>query len=525
MKKIFLFLLVMGISIITIITALKKNYVEPSTLMNLKAEYSKKDSSSVDHTKFASLQKKFKTPQDVTEACIACHNRSDIEIMHSNHWNWEKEEYIQGRGIVKIGKKNVINNFCIGATGNEESCAKCHIGYGMTAKGFSYTDPKNIDCMVCHDNTETYMKASEKGGAPVMTLDFENIARHIGKPKRTNCGVCHFFGGGGNNVKHGDLEQALFEPSKELDVHMAIENKNMQCVSCHKTEKHVIKGRMYSLSSMNQNRVLCEDCHTGTPHDQDILNEHTLKVACQTCHIPEYAKANSTKLAWDWSTAGKLKNGEPYEEDDSLGNHTYLSIKGSFVWGRNVKPDYVWFNGTASHYLLGDKIDDTTKPFLLNKFNGSYSDEESKIVPVKIHRAKQPYDPVNKMLIQPRLFAEKKGEGAFWQDFDWVKASETGMQTVHLPFSGVVTFINTEMYWPVNHMVASKDKAVQCNECHTRNDGRLAKLKDMYLPGRDSSGFVETAGKSILLITLIGVISHGSLRIISRKKLMKRGVK
>ena len=145
--------------------------------------------------------------------------------MHSNHWNWEKEEFIQGRGIVKLGKKNVINNFCIGATGNEESCAKCHIGYGMTKEGFSYTDPKNIDCMICHDNTETYLKASEQGGAPVMTLDFENIAQHIGKPKRTNCGVCHFFGGGGNNVKHGDLEQALFEPSKELDIHMAVEGK------------------------------------------------------------------------------------------------------------------------------------------------------------------------------------------------------------------------------------------------------------------------------------------------------------
>ena len=61
-------------------------------------------------------------------------------------------------------------------------------------------------------------------------------------------------------------------------------------------------------------------------------------------------------MSWKWSDAGKLKDGKPYEEEDSLGNHNYMSIKGSFVWERNVKPDYIWFNGTADHYLLGDTI-------------------------------------------------------------------------------------------------------------------------------------------------------------------------
>ncbi len=131
----------------------------------------------------------------------------------SNHWNWEREEYIEGRGIVSIGKKNAMNNFCIGTQGNEKSCAKCHIGYGMDEKGFSFTDANNIDCLVCHDNTETYAKAPNQGGKPLLTLDFNNIAQNVGKPQRTNCGVCHFFGGGGDNVKHGDLSSAMFEPS------------------------------------------------------------------------------------------------------------------------------------------------------------------------------------------------------------------------------------------------------------------------------------------------------------------------
>jgi octaheme c-type cytochrome (tetrathionate reductase family) len=424
---------------------------------------------------------------------------------------------------VYLGKKNAVNNYCIGVEGNEKSCAKCHIGLGMTSSMFSYTDARNIDCLVCHDNTETYVKASEQGGAPDPGVDLNMVSQHVGKPMRSNCGVCHFFGGGGNNVKHGDLEQAMFQPAKDVDIHMAAEGSNLMCVDCHKTEKHNIAGKMYSLSSMNRNRAYCEDCHTGSPHDDEILNEHTVKVSCQACHIPVYAKVNATKTDWNWSTAGRLKNGEPYEEEDADGNHTYLSIKGSFKWGKNLKPEYAWFNGTASHYLLGDTVGDTAAALKINTLHGSYSDRESKIIPVKIHRAMQPYDPVNRMLIQPKLFADEKGEGAFWKDFDWQRASEVGMKDVNLPFSGQVSFIKTEMYWPINHMVSTKELTVQCTECHTRDNSRLAALTDFYMPGRDYSAIVDSAGKFIIILTLLGVLGHGTIRIISIRKNKNRG--
>lgn len=517
MRKIVIIIILLIISVIGVITLLKSRHIEEDKLTELKYDYSKKKKVSVDHSKFDVLNKNFTSPGEVTEACIGCHNQSHIEVMQSNHWNWERQEYIEGRGIVSIGKKNAINNFCIGVKGNEKSCGKCHIGYAVNEKLTGYTDEKNIDCMVCHDNTETYLKDNEQGGLPDMDIDFGNIARKVGSPKRSNCGVCHFYGGGGNNVKHGDLEEAMFEPTKEIDIHMGTDGSNLVCTDCHKTENHVMLGKIYSLSSMNRNRSTCEQCHTETPHKDEILNEHNLKVACQTCHIPIYAKVNSTKTEWDWSTAGKLKNGEPYEEDDSLGNHTYLSIKGSFKWERNLKPEYVWFNGTAEHYLLGDIITDTTTPLILNKLKGSYDNRESKIIPVKIHRAVQPFDPVNQILIQPKLFADSKGEGAFWMDFDWKRSSEIGMKDVNLPFSGNVSFIKTEMYWPVNHMVSSKEESVKCIECHTRNDSRLASLKDFYMPARDYSKLIDNGGKGIIIISIIGVIIHGSLRIKASK--------
>ncbi|MDQ1265209.1 MAG: hypothetical protein QG635_359 [Bacteroidota bacterium] len=515
MKIIVAVLTLIGLIIALAFGILSQKEYEPTNQMKLKEKYSKKHKPSVDHSKFAVLQQHFTTPQQITIACNSCHNLTAGEIMKSNHWNWEREEYIQGRGIVYIGKKNVINNFCIGTKGNEESCAKCHIGFGMDSTGKIFTDSTNIDCLVCHDNTETYVKAQEKAGAPVATLDFNKIAENVGKPKRTNCGICHFYGGGGNNVKHGDLDMSMFEPTKDVDVHMAIDGMNMQCVDCHTTDKHIIAGKLYSFASTCTNRNTCEQCHTNTPHESGILNNHTLKVACESCHIPEIAKVNATKMYWDWSTAGKLKKGQPYIEEDSMGNHAYMSIKGSFVWEKKVKPKYIWFNGTASHYLEGDKITDTAKPLVLNQLHGRYSDDESKIIPVKIHTAKQPFDPINRILIQPKLFSENKGEGAFWKDFNWQSASEEGMKSVNLPFSGKISFIKTEMYWPVNHMIAPKEESVECGECHTRNNSRLAGLNDFYLPGRDYSSPVETAGIGLIILSLLGVVIHGAIRIVN----------
>lgn len=517
MKKIIVSLLALGIFTTLVLTALRGTSTEITPLAKLKERYTTRAKPSVDHSLFAELKKPFTKPQQVTAACISCHNGRATEVMHSTHWNWERTEYIAGKGIRAIGKRNVLNNYCIGISGNQQSCNRCHIGYGYSNDSFNFRDSLNVDCLACHDNTQTYVKKPEGAGVPDPSVNLNAVAQHVGKPDRTNCGTCHFFGGGGNNVKHGDLEEALFDPDREIDVHMATAGPDMQCVDCHTAQKHQMLGKMYSVSSMNRNRVECEQCHSSMPHESDILNEHTYKVACQTCHIPIYAKVNPTKLHWDWSTAGKLRNGKPYEEKDTNGTDVYMSIKGSFVWGKQLKPDYVWFNGTASHYLLGDSLD-PAQVLQINTLYGSYDDPDSKIYPVKIHRAKQIYDLGNNYLIQPKLVEVKAGDGGFWKEFDWQRATEEGMKQVHLPYSGTYGFVETEMYWPINHMVSPKEQAVQCNECHTRDSGRLASVAGFYMPGRDYNPLVEQLGVAILLLTLAGVVVHGTARIVTRRK-------
>jgi octaheme c-type cytochrome (tetrathionate reductase family) len=479
-------------------------------LEELRHKYALKEIPSVDHSKLPALQKNFKTPQEVTEACISCHTETPMEVISSSHWNWERVSYVEGRGIASAGKKNVMNNFCIGTNSNEQSCAKCHIGFGMSNSRFDFNNARNVDCMVCHDNSEEYLKGSEMAGYPERSVNLEEVAQSVGSPMKSNCGSCHFFGGGGNNVKHGDLESAMLSCSRDVDVHMGVNGMNMECVACHSAKNHKILGKLYSVSSDNSNQSTCEQCHTSTPHLSDVLNRHGTKVACQTCHIPEYAKVSSTKMAWKWSDAGKFKDGEPYEEDDSLGNHNYLSIKGSFVWEKNVKPDYIWFNGTADHYLLGDTI--KSVPVKMNTLNGSYADDRSKIIPVKIHKGDQPYDKVYNRLIQPKLYGETEGDSAFWQDFNWMEASEAGMKESGLEFSGQYDFVKTEMYWPVNHMVVPKEKSVGCAECHTRKNGRLENLTGFYVPGRDYNKSLDFYGFWAFILTIAGVFGHAVIR-------------
>jgi octaheme c-type cytochrome (tetrathionate reductase family) len=509
-----LLILFVGISSIAVYQILVPAREPNLKLEALRLKFARDEAPVVDHSQFPELQREFKTPMEVTQACINCHNTRHLEVMESAHWNWDRIGFSEERGITAIGKRNTLNNYCIGVGSNEGSCASCHVGLGMARlEDFDFEEPTNVDCLSCHAGSEFYEKGAGLGGAPATTVDLGRAAVSVGRPTITNCGTCHFNGGGGNNVKHGDLEVALYHADRNLDVHLAKDGIQMTCVDCHTANNHEIKGKLYSVSSNNVNRLLCEDCHTSTPHLTEMLNLHSAKVACQTCHIPVYAKENPTKMSWRWSDAGHLgPDGKPLTLSDSLGDNVYLSTKGTFTWASDVTPEYVWFNGNAEHYYLGDKIDTSAGPVQMNRLLGSYHDPDSKIIPVKVHRGDQIYDTEHLTLIQPKLASAEPGDSAFWKEFNWKTAAEAGMKEVGLPFSGYYAFTETEMYWPINHMVSPGTMALTCNDCHTPTNGRLAALDDFYLPGRDRSEPLDTAGWLLIGLSLGAVVLHAGAR-------------
>jgi hypothetical protein len=240
-------------------------------------------------------------------------------------------------------------------------------------------------------------------------------------------------------------------------------------------------------------------------------------VACQTCHIPSYARGGvATKMSWDWSTAGlRDRSGNQIVRKDEKGRIIYESRKGHFTVGENVVPEYTWFNGEVTYTLLTDKIEKTDRPTPINRLGGSPTDGKSLIWPMKVFRGKQPYDPVHKTLVTPHTSGND--DTGYWKNLVWDKAIQTGMKTSGAPFSGEVDFISTEMSWPITHMVAPKEKAVGCAECHTRQ-GRLAGVEGVYLPGRDANRLVDGAGWSLALLSLLGVLSHAGLRVANRRE-------
>jgi octaheme c-type cytochrome (tetrathionate reductase family) len=409
----------------------------------------------LDHTAY--FNEPFTSGQDVTQACLKCHPEAGEDMLKSEHWNWLGDPVkIPGHDEeMRIGKRNLINNFCISIGGNWPSCTKCHAGYGWENDDFDFSDKNNIDCLICHERTGQYIKG--QSGVPKGDVDLLASAQSVGFPKRESCGSCHYYGGGGLGVKHGDLDNSLDNPSADLDVHMG--KHGFLCIDCHKTVEHQISGKSFSVSVDHNGGIGCTNCHVGRQHADDRIESHTKAVACQTCHIPNYARRVPTKMYWDWSKAG----------DDSRPDnvHEYLKIKGEFKYEQSVEPEYAWFNLEADRYIAGDKID-PSRTVNINMPRGDISDPNAKIWPFKIHRAKQPYDTEYNYLLQPVTATE----GGYWFDFDWDKAFRMGEATSGLKYSGHFGWVETTMHWPLSHMVAPSDQALECMDCHGQS-GRM----------------------------------------------------
>ncbi|HVO20430.1 MAG TPA: tetrathionate reductase family octaheme c-type cytochrome [Anaeromyxobacter sp.] len=424
-----------------------------------------------DHTPV--IRGPFQAPQDVTRACLSCHPKA-LDVMRTPHFTWLGDEVtVPGHpGTVRIGKKNLINNFCISTVGNEQACTKCHAGYGWADAGYDFSRPENVDCLVCHEHDSGYVKGV--AGMPEKGVDLTAAARSVGTPGRDNCLTCHAYGGGGQAVKHGDIDSSLVHPPAEEDVHMG--KLGFLCVDCHAAPDHQLRGRAFSVSVEDAHGVSCTDCHTGKEHRDARIEGHLRSVACQTCHVPTFARKLPTKASWDWSKAG-----DPKRPDDP---HRYLKIKGEFVYEQDAIPEYRWFDLTMDRYLMGDRMD-PAQVTDINRPRGGIGDPRARIWPFKIHRALQPYDEVNRTLLPPVT----GGAGGYWTSFDWDSAFRLGEKASGLPYSGKYGFARTEMYWPQNHMVAPKEKALGCTDCH--GAGTRLDWKALGYPGDP----IQTGGR------------------------------
>ena len=420
-----------------------------------------------------------------TEQCLNCHGKFGADMLSKAHFTWQGvASNVTGHEGEIHGKNDFINNFCIAVPSNEGRCTQCHAGYGYADNTFDFSDRNNVDCLVCHDQTDTYAKAKTTAGLPEESVDLNAVARSVGMnggvPSRKNCIGCHAKAGGGDNVKHGDLALSLVATTREYDVHMGTDGGNLNCTACHGVKKdiagdlvdHGIGGMPYH--SVDEGALKsCEDCHGDRDSIHvgnlvtNVLKTHAT-LACQVCHIPTFARETSTKTEWYWEEAGQ--DIDPIPKDPDTGRPTYDKKKGRFVWEKNVRPTLLYFDGKWDKVMINTNDQYTETPVVLAAPSADYTTTGAKIYPFKKMIGNQVADANNSTLLVPHLFGMKGGANPYWAKYDWDLAVRDGAAYTGQTYSGEYEFVDTIMYLSVNHEVAPAEEALgvggACGSCH-----------------------------------------------------------
>ena len=190
---------------------------------------------------------------------------------------------------------------------------------------------------------------------PPMAVTTLEAAQTVHATTRQSCLNCHAGAAGADGAKRGDLSKELAaSATTALDFHMSPQGADQTCSDCHSAGEHRVRGRGLDLRANDvPERFTCENsgCHTSQPHATTTtgtqLNRHTAKVACQTCHIPKYAKAGvGTEVARDWQ--------DPHPSDSACnGRGGWLPREDK---GFNLTPSYNWFDGKSEVYYLGESL-------------------------------------------------------------------------------------------------------------------------------------------------------------------------
>lgn len=465
----------------------------------------------------------------VTKACLVCHDgsggidvTSDFDTAAHNTWP-----------NVRYGVNNFYNIF----KPNGE-CLQCHIGYAPSPRNLSGWIPVNasyVDCLICH--ADDYERELTKPGPGV---DLTEAAQSVrGYVTREACLRCHAFAGGGN--KQGDMGVTMASPRREEDVHMSPLGEGFLCTECHITEgkNHRIPGADTNLIE-SEGRFDCIKCH-DKPHGKfkPEIDRHATFIACQTCHITQFALSDPTNTNWYYGTQDYLLTKE------LTGNGQNFTPK------KNLKPVYKWWDGNSIlHFNL---TTETVLPDGNNILAGpvgirptdldGFTDSPTKIYPFYEHKGSNPYDISTKKIMPfmrnasiPNGSYYEIGKNSLWKYLPlWANATINATnEWSEINFGGSgenLSFVETRMYLSMNHQVRPKEYAYDCRDCHKDlEDGGVldyaalnytasesANINDLLLDMSDLLVTVEDVpamppGGMAVLVGIIAVIAVARMR-------------
>lgn len=381
------------------------------------------------------------------QTCEVCHPGKAKEFIGTVHWTHaSKTDRVEGvRPDEEFGMKNRIYTMCNGndivnnlkeVLPNEKGktkfsgCNSCHPGDHVSDVGSTGPAAEAaVDCLLCHSAKYDFSKRKpykNKDGKVVMGQDRSvQAATNLGRPTIKTCMTCHEAAGGGVLIKRG------FAMTPDADVHAA---KKMVCIDCHVVKNHKIPTGFDPNNWAHDGlRLSCVgQCHTEKPHKDAALDNHTAKIACQTCHIPKTGGA----FAKDFTKWTKLDNG--FYEPSTLKKEV-----------NETTPVYAWYNQTVANRpdFIGPK--------------GSRTDGKSKIYPFKVFQGKAYFNKKNGELLSMD-FAQPSANG------DTLAGVASAAKILGIKDYEPVPGWQT-IYFGSNHQVAPKKKALSCTSCHAPN--------------------------------------------------------
>lgn len=406
-----------------------------------------------------------------SKTCRSCHEQEVLEVHGSVHYQWNgPTPAITGQENGRSGKLGSINDFCtypdfswlskmtnVDGVQVDGGCARCHAGMGLKpAPETTTAQLENIDCLVCHSD-QYKRKVDLRDGVfklvpdkSKMKMSLLEAASNIKMPGRDACLNCHSRSGGGNNFKRGDLEEAHRQPARSFDVHMAAKadgGAGLVCIDCHQMSNHRIAGRGVDLrETENTPAPACSNCHTKSPHTLARLNNHTARVDCTVCHIPNFANVAPTDIRRDFSRAGELDAATRLYEP-------------SMMKAAHVIPEYGFWNGKSSFYNFGTPaVAGPNGRVPLVTPEGNINTTGAKIHAFKYHTAVMPVEPARNRIIPLKM-------GILFQTGNANQAIITGANDIGWGYQGH-SFVETERYMGIFHEVAPSEDALVCADCH-----------------------------------------------------------
>lgn len=294
-----------------------------------------------------------------------------------------------------------------------EGCGQCHIGGNyhpasesmMPVEGVPEVAAEGIDCLICHSQNYdmNYKYVIEDDGGTRWNQDRTmKAALSVTNPTSDNCLNCHQHNMGGDHYANNEAAKSLGYKNRRilhsgakrgnpfhssLDVHA---KAGLQCTDCHVPQGHKIprgkKGTDLVSNDLPDVEVSCEQCHTSAPHNENkklrvVLNGHTSRLACETCHITELEENNLVLRDWVHPTW-----------DEEEGMYVFTDLYKSGEVGKGFT--FLWFNGNGTFLAnaLGSNPGDNAEyNILMDNITGIHSEEALAEIRANVEKLKEHY--------------------------------------------------------------------------------------------------------------------------------------